>query len=64
MASTEELIIQLFSALSDISHPIEGTFYLFLIAVFFRWLYPDTWNKFLKRIAADSDRSTNKDDES
>ena len=52
MESTEDLTTQIYSILSDISHPIEGTFYLFLIALIFRWRWPSLWNNFLKRIAA------------
>ena len=52
MASTENLINKLFSVLSDVSHPIEGTFYLFLLAILFRWRWPSIWNNFLKNISA------------
>ncbi len=47
-----ELISQLYKSFSNISHPLEGTFYLFLLAVFFRWIWPLTWNNFLRRISA------------
>ncbi len=53
MGSTTNLINKIFLSLSDISHPLEGTFYLFLIAVFVRWRWPNIWNNFLKRISAD-----------
>ena len=52
MLNTENLMRQLYSALLDISHPIEGTFYLFLLAVIFRWQWPGAWNDFLKSISA------------
>jgi len=52
MGSTPTLINHFFLALSDISHPLEGTFYLFLLALFFRWRWPNIWNDFLKRISA------------
>ena len=43
---------QLYAALSDISHPLEGTFYLFLLAMIFRWIWPQSWNNFLRSISA------------
>ena len=49
MESQEVLISQL----SNISHPLEGTFYLFLLALFFRWKWPRAWNRLLKRIQAE-----------
>ncbi len=52
LKSTEYLIGQLSIVLSDISHPIEGTFFLFLIALICRWAWPITWNNFLKKISA------------
>ena len=52
MTSTEYFTRQLYAVLSDISHPIEGTFYLFLIALTFRWVWPRTWNSILKKISA------------
>ncbi len=52
MLNTENLMIQLHSALLDISHPIEGTFYLFLLAVIFRSQWPAARNDFLKSISA------------
>ncbi len=56
MESPADVSNQMLSVLSDISHPIEGTFYLFLIALIFRWLRPAAWNKFLKLIAANLDK--------
>ncbi len=58
MLNTENLMIQLHSALLDISHPIEGTFYLFLLAVIFRWKWPVAWNQFLKSISATVKKSS------
>ncbi len=43
---------QIYKALSDVSHPLEGTFYLFLLAVVFRWRWPKAWNALLKKISA------------
>ncbi len=34
------------------THPIEGTVYLFLIALIVRWAWPITWNHFLERVSA------------
>ena len=62
MLITEDLNGQLFLALADISHPIEGTFYLFLIAVCFRRFYPEVWNRFLKKISANTKNSDDEDD--
>ena len=42
-----------YAVLSDLSHPLEGTFYLFLLAVIFRWRWPVSWNNLLKSISAD-----------
>ncbi len=39
--------------LSNIQHPIEGCFYLLVIAVIFRSIWPTKWNQFLKRISAE-----------
>lgn len=64
MTSTEDLTSQLYSVLTDVSHPIEGTFYLFLIAVVFRWLCPETWNKLLNKISAEAEKTINKDEDS
>ena len=52
MVSTESLISKLYSVLSDISHPVEGTFYLLLLAIIFRRGWPKIWNNFLKNISA------------
>ncbi len=41
-----------FPPLSNIQHPIEGIFYLIVIAVAVRWRWPRTWNKFLESISA------------
>ncbi len=62
MAVNEEFSNQIYSVLSDISHPIEGTFYLFLIAVIFRWQWPKAWNKFLKTISAPADRKASQEE--
>ncbi len=62
MAHSEGLTTYLYAVLSDVSHPLEGTFYLFLLAVLFRWLYPEAWNKLLKKIAADTENSNDKDE--
>ena len=59
MATIEELTSQLPTALSKISHPLEGTFYLFLLAVIFRWRWPRVWNDFLKRISAQIENNSN-----
>ena len=63
MASKEELTSQLFFALSNISHPVEGTFFLFLLALIFRWRWPRAWNNFLKSISAEVDISSSNTDE-
>ena len=52
MTITQYLTRQLYAVLSDISHPIEGTFYLFLIALAVRWIWPRAWNSFLKKVSA------------
>ena len=57
MVETEGLTSQLYLSLSKISHPLEGTFYLFLLAVIFRWRWPIAWNNFLKTIAAPTEKS-------
>ena len=64
MASTTDLSRQLFLALSDISHPLEGTFYLFLLAVIFRWGWPSAWNNFLKSIESPVEESLKKESKS
>ena len=62
MGRSLTLVNHFFLALSDISHPLEGTFYLFLLAVFVRWRWPNLWNDFLKRISAnDSNNPDEKD---
>ena len=43
---------QLLPPLSNIKHPLEGCIYLLIIALLFRFRWPETWNKFLKRVAA------------
>ncbi len=58
---SDELGSQIFASLSNISHPIQGTFYLFLLAVFVRRIWPKTWNNFLKKIAAKVDLHIEKD---
>ena len=53
MAIMEDLTTRLYMVvLSDISHPIEGTFYLFLLAVLVRLRWPIVWNNILKKISA------------
>ena len=59
MESKEELISQLISILSDISHPLEGTSYLIVIAVVIRWIWPKAWNGFLKKIEANIEEDIN-----
>ncbi len=60
IVAAEGFSTQLYSSLSKISHPLEGTFYLFLLAVFFRWRWPISWNNFLKAISARNEkRNTN-----
>ena len=59
MASTEYWTRELYAVLSDITHPIEGTFYLILLALIFRWRWPIAWNNFLKSIAASTKTNTN-----
>ena len=49
--------------LSDISHPIEGTFYLFLLAIVFRWRWPNMWNNLLKNISAPVDQNRSQEDQ-
>ncbi len=61
MESTEGFTSQLYLVLSDVSHPLEGTFYLFLLALFFRWRWPIMWNKLLRKISAPAEESTNED---
>ena len=43
----------LFPPLSNIRHPLEGVFYLVIIAIFVRWIWPNVWNDFLYKISAD-----------
>ncbi len=52
MTNTLDVISQMLPPLSNIKHPLEGCFYLLVSAVLFRWIYPITWNKFLKSISA------------
>ena len=62
MLNTEHLTTQLYIVvLSDISHPIEGTLYLLLLAVIVRFSLPITWNNFLKKISAPVDKNVNPD---
>ena len=62
MANIEYLIPQLYIVvLSDISHPLEGTFYLVLLALLVRLNWPTTWNNFLKKIAAPVEKNINPD---
>ena len=63
IAAIADLTDQFYSVLSDISHPLEGTFYLFLLAVIFRWSWPKTWNNFLKNVSANTEKSLNQKDE-
>ena len=65
MASTEYLTSQFFIVvLSDISHPIEGIFYLFLLALIVRLRWPMAWNDFLKKISAPVEKTLNKKNDS
>ena len=64
MATKEYLTNQVQFVLSNISHPLEGTFYLFVLAVIFRWRWPKTWNNFLKSVSARTENSTNTDSNS
>ena len=64
MESAEGLTGQLSSILADVSHPIQGTFYLFLLAVVFRWRWPKHWNNLLKNISAPIEKNSNKDNKS
>ena len=59
MAFREYVTNQFLPALSNINHPIEGMFYLVVLAVFFRWKWPKTWNNLLRRIEAEIDSSSN-----
>jgi len=61
MESPEGLTGQLSSILLDVSHPIQGTFYLFLLAVVFRWRWPKLWNSFLKNISAPIEKNSTKE---
>ena len=58
MESTEYFTRELYTVLSDITHPIEGIFYLILLALVFRWRWPLAWNNFLKSIAAKTKLNT------
>ena len=62
MDSTQYLIAKVYLVLSDISHPIEGTIYLFLLAVIFRWRWPIMWNNFLKIISAPTESKIKPED--
>ena len=65
MAIAKYLTIHLYIVvLSDISHPIEGTFYLFLLALIVRLRWPTAWNKFLRKISAPDENNLNQDRES
>ena len=57
MLNTEELLTELKYLLSNANHPIEGIFYLFILALIFRWRWPLAWNSLLKSIAASEDRN-------
>ncbi len=59
MEISEVFNSQLYSSLLNLSHPLEGTFYLFLLAVIFRWRWPKTWNRFLKSVAAKGEGKLN-----
>ena len=62
MANIEYLIPQIYIVvLSDISHPLEGTFYLVLLALLVRLNWPITWNNFLKKISAPIEKNVNQD---
>ena len=52
MATREDWIRQLYENLSNINHPVEGMFYLLVLAVIVRWIWPRPWNNFLIRISA------------
>ena len=65
MPSTQYLTSQLYMVvLSDVSHPIEGIFYLLLLAIIVRIIWPITWNNFLKKISAPVNKSLNQDSQS
>ena len=62
MVNIEYFIPQLYIVvLSDISHPLEGTFYLVLLAILVRLYWPITWNNFLKKISAPVEKNINPD---
>ncbi len=59
MESTFTWSDQLYSNLSNINHPLEGIFYLFVIGLIVRWRWPITWNNLLKRIEAETSSNPN-----
>ncbi len=52
MVSIGFITIHLPPQIANISHPLEGLFYLIILAFVFRWRWPKTWNGYLKRISA------------
>ena len=48
-------------ALSNISHPLEGTFYLILLGFFLRWRWPRTWNNLLEKASAKIDHNASQE---
>ena len=64
MKLREYITSQLLPALSNINHPIEGMFYLVVLALFVRWKWPRTWNKLLHRFEAEIDSSSKSKDKS
>ena len=46
---------ELTTQLLNISHPIEGTFSLFVLGVIIRWRFPGFWNNLLKKLSVGND---------
>ncbi len=44
--------------LSNINHPLEGMFYLVILALIFRWRWPKSWNNFLLSVSARDEENT------
>ncbi len=61
MLNAEDWISKLKPLLSNVNHPIEGMFYLFIISLIFRWRWPKTWNSFLESVSANTENIRDKE---
>ena len=60
MLNSLHLGTQIFPDLSNIHHPLEGIAFLVVLALFFRWQWPEAWNQFLNTISVDQDSNSDK----